>query len=79
MIKLTSHQIKKNSESSLVVQWLRIACQCRRHRFDTQFEKIPHATGQLLSPRATITEFMCHNYLSLHALKAHAPQEKPPQ
>ena len=41
--------------ASLVVQWLRIACQCRGHGFEPWSGKIPHATEQL-SPCATTTE-----------------------
>ena len=38
---------KHRSRDSLVAQWLRIACQCRGHRFDPWSGKIPHATEQL--------------------------------
>ena len=41
--------------SSLVVQKLRIRLLSRGYRFDPQFRKIPHASGQL-SPNATTTE-----------------------
>ena len=41
--------------TSLVAQWLRIACQCRGHRFEPWPRKIPHAAEQL-SPCATTTE-----------------------
>ena len=41
--------------TSLVVQWLRIACQCRRHGFEPWSRKIPHAAEQL-SPCATTIE-----------------------
>ena len=41
--------------TSLVAQWLRIAYQCRGHRFEPSSGKIPHATEQL-SPCATTTE-----------------------
>ena len=40
---------------SLVVQGLRISCQCRGHRFNPWSEKIPQAAEQL-SPCATTTE-----------------------
>ena len=47
----------KCSQMSLVVQWLRIACQCRTHRFDLWSRKIPHASGKLsISPCTTTTE-----------------------
>ena len=32
---------------SLVVQWLRICCQCRGHRFEPSPKTIQHAVGQL--------------------------------
>ena len=38
-----------------VAQWLRIACQCRRHGFEPWSGKIPHAVEQL-SLCATTTE-----------------------
>ena len=47
--------------TSLVAQWLRIACQCRGHRLESWSWKIPHAAEQL-SPCATTTEPTCHNY-----------------
>ena len=43
------------SGASLVVQWLRIACQCRGHEFEPWSRKIPYAAGQL-SPCTTTTE-----------------------
>ena len=43
--------------TSLVAQWLRIACQCRGQRFKPWSGKIPHAAEQL-SPCATVTEPM---------------------
>ena len=46
--------------TSLVVQWLGIACQCRRHGFEPWSGKIPHA-AEPLSPCATTTEPVCHN------------------
>ena len=63
----------KITGTSLVAQWLRIACQCRGHGFEPWSGKIPHATEQLSpcavttetaleSPQATITESACHNY-----------------
>ena len=45
-------------------------CQCRGHRFDPCFGKIPHTVGQV-SPCAASTE--------VHAPIAYAPQQgKPP-
>ena len=41
--------------ASLVVQLLRIACQCKGYGFEPWAGKIPHATEQL-SPCATTTE-----------------------
>ena len=41
--------------ASLVAQWKRITCQCRRHRFDPWPGKISYAEEQL-SWRATATE-----------------------
>ena len=41
--------------TSLVAQWLRIACQCRGHEFDPWSRKTPRAREQL-SPCATTTE-----------------------
>ena len=41
--------------TSLVAQWLRIACQRRGHGFELWSGKIPHAAEQL-SPCATTTE-----------------------
>ena len=46
---------KKKKGTSLEVQWLRIACQCRGHGFEPWSGKIPHAAEQL-SPCATTTE-----------------------
>ena len=43
------------TRTSLVVPWLRIICQYRRHEFDTWPRKIPHATEQL-KPCTTTTE-----------------------
>ena len=43
------------SRTSLVVQWLRIACQRRGHRFDPWVGKIPRAAGQQ-SPWASTPE-----------------------
>ena len=48
-------------QASLVAQWLRIACQSRGHGFKPWSGKIPHAAEQL-SPCATTTEPVCHNY-----------------
>ena len=42
------------------------ACQCRGHGFEPWSRKIPHATEQL-TPRATTTEPLCHNYWSPRA------------
>ena len=41
--------------ASLVVQWLRICCQCRGHGFKPWSRKIPHAAEQL-NPCTTTTE-----------------------
>ena len=41
--------------ASLVVQWLRIALQCKGHWFNPWSRKIPHFLGQL-SLLATATE-----------------------
>ena len=49
--------------TSLVAQWLRIACQCRGDGFKPWSGKTPHAAEQL-SPGATTTEPACHNYWS---------------
>ena len=55
--------------TSPVVQWLRISCQCRGHRFGPWSGKIPHAMEQL-SLCATATE--------ARAPRAHAPQQETP-
>ena len=47
--------LKLHFWASLVAQWLRICCQCRRHGFDPWSGKIPHAAEQL-SPCTTATE-----------------------
>ena len=39
--------LKIGGGTSLVVQWLRISCQCRGHRFEPWSRKIPHAVEQL--------------------------------
>ena len=59
--------LKKEVGTSLVVQWLRTACQCWEQGFDPWARKIPQAEGQL-SPLllcATATEPVlqspCHN------------------
>ena len=46
---------KADGGASLVVQWLRIACQCRGHEFEPWSRKIPYAAEQL-SPCTTTTE-----------------------
>ena len=56
LLTVRTDEIKKECKvTSLVVQWLRIACQCRGRRFNPRSSKIPHAVGQL-SPHATSTE-----------------------
>ena len=56
--------------TSLVAQWIRVACQRRGHGFDPWSGKIPHAME--LTPCTTSTE--------ARRSRAHAPQqEKPPQ
>ena len=39
--------LKKEVGTSLVVQWLRTACQCWEQGFDPWARKIPQAEGQL--------------------------------
>jgi len=49
-----SRMVKSGAQTSLVVQWLGIPCQCRRHGFDAWLGKILHAAEQLsLLPAAT--------------------------
>ena len=38
-----TQQLSPLVRASLVAQWLRIACQCRRYGFDPWSGKIPHA------------------------------------
>ena len=58
------------AETSVVVQWLRIHCQCRGHKFDPWSGKIVCAMEHV-SPCVIITESLCPG--------ARAPQqEKPP-
>ena len=57
----TIQHLNANSRTSRVVQWLRICCQCKGHRFDPWSRKIPHAMEQL-SPSATTTEPTGCNY-----------------
>ena len=46
--------LRVGAQTSLVVQWLGISYQCRRHGLDAWFGKILHAAGQLsLLPAAT--------------------------
>jgi len=54
-----------------MVQWLRIACKCRRHRFNPQSRKISHKAGQL-NPYATTPELA-------HPRACALQQEKPAQ
>jgi len=54
---LYSKSTKLNVRTSLVAQWLIFTCQCRGHRFNPWYGKIPHAVGQL-NPCATTTEPM---------------------
>ena len=63
--QVVEHQ-KITAGTSLVVQWLESAAQCRGHGFEPWSVKIPHAAEQL-SPCATTTEPASHNYWSLHA------------
>ena len=49
--------------TSLVVQWMRIICQCRGHGFDTWPGKILHA-WEKLSPCTTTTEAACFYHWS---------------
>ena len=47
-IKVSVAELSKWSwRVSLVVQWLRISLQSRRHQFDPWSEKIPHRAGPL--------------------------------
>ena len=39
--------LKDYVRASLVVQWLIICCQCRRHGFEPSPKTIQHAVGQL--------------------------------
>ena len=68
---------------SLQLKWIlkkESARQCRRHGFDSQSRRIPHALEQLgqyatietvlSSPRATTTESMQYNCWSLHTLES---------
>ena len=57
-----------------MVQGLRIACQCRGHRFSLWSEKIPHAMEQL-SLCATTTEASSLESM-LHHKRSHC-NEKP--
>ena len=69
--------------TSLVVQWIRISCQCRGHRLDPQSKKIPHAVEQP-SPRSRAHRPQPRS-LSATTTEACVPragalqQEKPPQ
>ena len=47
--------MKVKGRTSLLVQWLRIHCQCRGHGFHPWSRNIPQASGHL-SPHATTTE-----------------------
>ena len=47
--------LENNLWASLVTQWLRLRCQCRRHRFDPWSQKITPAMEQR-SPCATTIE-----------------------
>ena len=55
MFKGSNVFINMDRGISLVIQWLRSACQCRGCR------KIPHAPGQL-SLCSTTAEPICSNY-----------------
>ena len=57
----TSTHGNKHTGTSLVAQWLRIACQGRGHGFEPWSGKIPHAAEQL-SPCAITTEPTYSNY-----------------
>ena len=71
---MTKIQESKRLGTTLVAQWLRIACQCRRHRFKPWSGKIPHVVEQL-SPCTTATEPV-HLEPTLHNKRSHR-NEKP--
>lgn len=58
--------IARAVRTSLVIQWLRIPCQCKGHRFHPWSGKIPRASGQLIPFTA---DTVCHNLWSLCALE----------
>ena len=53
------------------------ACQCRRHKCDPWFRKIPRAVEQI-SPCATTTKPACCSYWNSMCPRAGVPQQKKP-
>ena len=66
----------KNSETSLMVQWLRIHLPCRGHRFDPWSGKIPRVSGQL-SPCTAATEALTRALEPVLHIKGSHHNEKP--
>ena len=58
------NHLKYTIQTSLVVQWLRIHCQCRGEGFNSWSGKIPHAIEQL-SPCTANTEPACFTACAL--------------
>ena len=67
---ITEHK-KRKKGTSLVVQWIRITCKCRGHRFNPWSGKTAHASEQL-SPCSTASEPARFNKRSPRAQSWHS-------